>query len=267
MQRLSVNQMTTYRWSFDEDVASYLRLGIGAIGVWRQKLTDFGEERGIDLLRESRLTVSNLLWAGGFTGGDLRSFRESVDDGLEAIRLAAEMQARCLVVYTGARSGHTQNHARRLLKDALKELLPAAAATGVRLGLEPMHANCGYEWTFLSEPAEALELVESLDSPQLGLVLDTYHLGFQPDWTDWIARLTHRTTVVHLADSKQPPDREQNRCRLGEGMIALPAMVAALEGAGFQGFYDLELLGEEIETSDYVELLEHSKQAFAELLP
>jgi sugar phosphate isomerase/epimerase len=96
-----MNEMTTYRWSFDNDVAEYRAAGIPAIGVWRQKLSDYGEEKGIELLAETGLPVSNLLWAGGFTGSCGHSFRESVDDAIEAIRLAAALKAGCLVVYSG----------------------------------------------------------------------------------------------------------------------------------------------------------------------
>jgi hypothetical protein len=42
-------------------------------------------------------------------------------------------------------------------------------------------------------------------------------------------------------------------------------IVAALESANYQGLYDLELVGQEIERRDYVDLLEHSKQAFEQL--
>ena len=38
MERIAVNEMTTYRWSFEEDVYHYAQAGIDAIGVWRQKL-------------------------------------------------------------------------------------------------------------------------------------------------------------------------------------------------------------------------------------
>src|SRR5215471_15287934 len=142
MPRLSLNEMTTYRWSFDEDVKNYSAAGIPAIGVWRRKLSDFGEQRGIELLKDSGLAVSNLLWAGGFTGSEGHTHRESIEDGIEAVRLAAAMGAKCLIVYSGARAGHTHNHARRLLVSALKELSPLAAEQGVVLALEPMHPAC-----------------------------------------------------------------------------------------------------------------------------
>ena len=114
MSVLSMNEMTTFRWSFEEDVTRYRSAGIEAIGVWRQKLADYGEEKGIELIAENGLRVSNLLWAGGFTGSDGHSYEESVADAKDALRLAAALKAGSLVVYSGARNGHTQNHALRL---------------------------------------------------------------------------------------------------------------------------------------------------------
>ena len=266
MHQFSMNEVTTYRWSFEEDVAHYRAAGISAIGVWRRKLSDFGEEKGIELLADSGLKVSNLLWAGGFTGSDGCSFRESVDDALEAIRLAAAMRASCLVVYSGARAGHTHNHARRLLREALKELGAAAGQADLFLALEPMHPGCATEWTFLTSLEDTLSLLDGLACPAVQLAFDTYHLGRDPAAIERISEIADRIAVVHLGDGKQCPDNEQNRCRLGEGSIPLKSVVTALAAAGYRGFYDVELLGEEIESSDYQDLLEHSKQAYRQLL-
>ncbi len=51
MATLSMNETTTFRWSFEEDVARYAAAGIPAMGVWRQKLSDCGQGRGLELLR------------------------------------------------------------------------------------------------------------------------------------------------------------------------------------------------------------------------
>ena len=147
MAKLAISELTTFRWSFDEDVNAYRSAGIDAIGVWRQKLSDFGEEKGSELLHETGLTVSSLSWAGGFTGSDGRSYKDSLDDARDAIRLAASLRAGCLIVHSGSRAGHTHNHARRLLKNALSELLPMAAEHSVTLALEPMHRGCGSPWS------------------------------------------------------------------------------------------------------------------------
>jgi sugar phosphate isomerase/epimerase len=266
MARLSMNEMTTYRWSFDEDVRNYATAGIEGIAVWRDKLSDFGEEKGVELLADSGLAVSSLLWAGGFTGSEGRTYKESVEDASEAIRLASTLKAGSLIVYSGARAGHTHNHARRLLKSALTELTPLAEELGVTLAIEPMHGGCAADWTFLTDLQESLELVDAFASPHLKLAFDTYHLGQDQHVFGLLADVATRIAIVQLGDAKEPPQGEQNRCRLGEGVIPLGAIVSELTSAGYTGFYDVELMGEEIEATDYKELLSQSKKAFAELM-
>jgi sugar phosphate isomerase/epimerase len=262
MSGLSVNEMTTYRWSFEEDVTRYRDAGIEAIGVWRQKLIDFGEDRALELLAQSGLKVSNLLWAGGFTGSDGHSYREGLADAREAMHLAAALGTGHLVVYSGARNGHTQNHARRLFTSALGELIPLAEQLQVVLAVEPMHAGCAEEWTFLTSLEDALSLINSVGSPCLKLAFDTYHFGHEPCIADQIGALAPHIGIVHLADGKGLPDREQNRHCLGDGDVPLPRIIKALRQAGYGGYYDVELMGEEIENCDYRQLLERSKQAF-----
>lgn len=266
MAELSISETTTFRWSFEEDVAQYLAAGIPAIGVWRHKLSDCGQPKALELLSQGCLNVSHLFWAGGFTGSDGRSHRESIEDAAEAIRTAAELDCRTLVVYSGPRAGHTANHARRLIQAAMKELTPLAAALDVTLAFEPMHPDCAAEWTFLTSIDETLDLLQAVGNPQVKMAFDTYHLGLHEGLIDRIAELVPHIAIVQLGDARQPPDAEQNRCRLGEGIVPLREIVAALKSAGYNGYYDVELLGEEIETDDYRSLLEHAKEAFAKLV-
>jgi len=266
MVRLSMNELTTLRWSFDEDVRHYAAAGFDSIAVWRQKLSDFGEDKAIELLEDSALSVSALLWAGGFTGSDGRSHQESVEDALEAVQLAAGLKAGALVVYTGSRAGHTHNHAKRLFRTAIEELLPCAEECGVALALEPMHAGCASSWTFLTNLDETLELIRSFESPQVKLVFDAYHLGHLPGIAERLPELSPWIALVQLGDAKVPPCGEQNRCRLGAGSLPLRAIMAALLRSGYAGDVDIELMGEDLENPDYAELIEHSRRMACELL-
>jgi len=266
MAQLSINETTTFRWSFEEDVLNYAAAGITAIGVWRQKLSDCGEEKGIELLAEHGMKVSHLFWAGGFTGSDGRSFRASVDDAAEALRTAHALGTGALVVYSGARAGHTFNHARRLIREALKELAPLAAELGVVLAVEPMHPGCAAEFTFLTDIDEVLDVLAAVGSEQVKIVFDTYHLGQDPQIIERIPQIAGHVALVQLGDAREPPTGEQNRCCLGEGSVPLKQIVGALAAAGYDGFYDVELLGEEIETIDYSTLLERAKQAYKDLV-
>lgn len=266
MARLSMNEMTTYRWSFEEDILNYASAGLDGVSVWRQKLSDFGEERGIDLIAESGLDVASLMWAGGFTGSDGRSYKEAVQDAKDAIRLAGELHAGALLVYSGARAGHTHAHARRLLKNGLTEIAPFACEHGVAIGLEPMHEGCASEWTFLTNLDETLELIDNVDCSQLKLVFDCYHLACDTEILGRLPDLVNRVAIVQLGDAKRAPCGEQDRCRLGHGKVPLREIVRAFIDAGYGGYFDIELMGEELENSNYTELIQQSKEAFNRLV-
>lgn len=266
MVRLSLNETTTFRWSFEADVTNYAAAGIPAIGVWRHKLSDCGLGKAVELLDESGLAVSHLHWAGGFTGSDGRSFRAAVDDAVDAVRTAADLKTSCLVVYSGARAGHTLNHARRLFRDALEELAPMGEELGVVLAIEPMHPACAKEFTFLTGLDDAIELIDAVGSQSVKLLYDTYHLGLDEGCVRRIPEIAGRVALVQLGDTRHPPTSEPSRCRLGDGIVPLAKIVRAFLDAGYTGDLDVELIGEEIETIGYHDLIKHAREAFAKFV-
>jgi sugar phosphate isomerase/epimerase len=241
-------------------------MGLSGIGVWRQKLSDCGEEAGIDLICESNLEVSSLMWAGGFTGYDGRSHSDSIEDGIEAIGLAAAMRAGCLVVYTGGRGCHTRKHARRITVNALRELAQVAFDLDVTLALEPVHAGCEVGWSFVHGVDDALRMLDEVASDSLKLVFDTYHLGQELGIVERLERLVDRIALVHLGDAKVPPCGEQNRCKLGEGILPLDEILTTLDQVGYNGFCEIELIGQDIEDVDYSELLKNSIDAVQQIV-
>ncbi len=265
MAQISINEATTFRWSFEEDVAYYHAAGVRAMGVWRAKLSDYGEERGAELLAEYGMTVSNLMWAGGFTGSEGPSFEDMVADAADAIRLAAAIGAGSLILYSGGRSGHTWNYARRLLRDALSRLDPIALDLGVTLALEPMHPTCAAPCTVLTTIDETLAAIDAAACRATKLAFDTYHLGHGSLTPAQIAAAAPHVAIVHLADARGEPQEETNRCRLGEGRLPLAKIVAALAKGGYDGWYDVELYGEDMQDLAYEETIAHSLRAFSRL--
>ncbi len=262
MSCLSISELTTYRWTFEEDVRNYLAAGVNHMGVWREKLSDFGEARGIELLRDHGMRVSNLFWAGGFTGSDGSSYRENVTDAIDAIRLAAELEADCLLVYGGAQGGHIVSHAQELIHDALVELAPCAREHNVVLAVEPMHVACASGWTLLNELQQTLDLIDGVDDQFVKLAFDCYHLGHELGMLDRLAEIADRIGIVQLGDARKPPGEEQDRCRLGEGQLPIREMVDILHRSGYRGHFEIELVGQEIEICQYDDLLRHSIEAF-----
>jgi sugar phosphate isomerase/epimerase len=80
-------------------------------------------------------------------------------------------------------------------------------------------------------------------------------------WTDLVPHLA----LVQLGDSKSPPSDEPNRCRLGEGELPLPQLIQQLCDQGYRGYYDVELMGVDVENQPYEGLIEHSLDYFRSL--
>jgi sugar phosphate isomerase/epimerase len=256
--RLSVAEVSTFRWSFEEDVFRYRSHGFKAMGIWRMKLADYGEAKAAEFLNEQGIQVSSLNWAGGFTGNDGRSFRDALHDALDAIECAAMLKADSLVILSGGRSGHTRNHAKRLLMQALKELSEAARAVGVQLAVEPMHIGCAQDFTFLTSIPDTLDIVAKLGQTNLGIVFDSYHLTHDEDVLNWLPALAPMIKLVQLGDAKSVPTGEQNRCMFGEGNLPVSTVVQTMESCGYQGYYEVELVGEDVEHYGYDRLLKES---------
>jgi sugar phosphate isomerase/epimerase len=265
VSRLAISEFTTFRWSFEEDLQQYRAAGISALGIWRQKLTDFGADRGVELLLHYGLRTSSLQWAGGFTGSDGGTHDESIDDACEAIRLAHALGASTLILHSGSRGIHTHKHARRLLRTAIDQLLPLAEALEVCLALEPMPREAGTDWTFLHDWNETLGLISDVKSESLKAVLDLYYWGLDEATMARLPELAPKLALVQLADAREAPQIEPNRCPLGSGHLPLHGIVDKLTAAGYYGFFEVELMGEEIEASNYRDLLRQSLQFFDKL--
>ncbi len=263
MTLLSMNEISTFRWSFEQDVENYKQAGYHGIGVWRHKFSDWDEDDAIELLADSGLTVTNLMWAGGFTGSDGRSPAEAVVDAADALRLAGKISAGCLVVHAGGRNNHTFRHAGRLLRGALNELLPIAEDVEVPIAIEPMHAACARDWTFLVELELVVSLLDEYRSPWLKLAYDTYHFPLDGPQRAILKHLAPHIAIVHLSDRTAQPCIDQERCLLGKGQVQLRETVTALRNAGYTGAFDVKLIGPEVENIDYWSVLEQSQLAFS----
>lgn len=260
MLRLAVSELSTFRWTFEEDVLHYHQAGFEAIGIWRPKLADYGEEKGVELLHEHGLAISSLQWIGGFTGSDGRSYRDSLHDALDTVQLAADIGAQTVTVVTGGRGGHTKNHSNKMLLSALGHLAEAAQAVGVQLAIEPMHAGCANNWSFLNTIPQCLEVISQIDNPHLGLVFDCYHLAQDAGSLIWLEAIAPHIRLVQLGDARHAPIGEQNRCLLGQGRVPLPQIVSKLQTFGYRGFYEIEITGRDVEHLRYEQILGQAQE-------
>ena len=263
--RVSICQFSTYRWSFYEDVIRYSTLGFESMGLWRQKIDDFGRSAAIDLLYENKMSVSSVHWAGGFTG-DGRTFSDSIEDAIESIHLASQVDADCLIIHPGSRNGHTTSNATRLMKSALTQLVPVAADYGVKLAMEPMLTRNAASWTYLERLEDSFELMERFPAQSVGWVFDLYHFGFDAELFETLENRIQRLLLVQLSDRKLVLEKNARsrqghdsfRLPLGKGEAPIEAWLGKLQGLGYAGKYELEVHGSCVKDLDYFSLLDET---------
>ena len=261
-RRVSVSQLSTLRWSFDEDVLRFANYGFGSLGIWRRKIEDFGEPEAIDLLFDHKMSVSSVHWAGGFTGDGAR-LKDAIEDAISAIKLSSRVKADCLILHPGSRNGHINSHAKRLLESSLHELMPVAADYGVRLALEPMLCKFSDRWTFFRRFDETLEFIERFPSQYLGLVLDLFAIGFDAGVQEKIDTFVNRISLVQLAD--QNCKKPGTRLPLGHGDAPVAQWLAQLEQSGYSGRYELEIHGQARNDLEHFKVLDQAQLFFDHL--
>lgn len=251
MLDVAVSQMTSSRSELADELALLGGLGFGAIALWRPKVSDTGAAATRRLLSAAGVRVSTLQWAGGFTGGDGRSFAESIDDAFEALSTAEEVGAPTLIVHSGCRGGHTKSHAQRLLVQALETLVPVAARAGVTLAVKPVHAGACPGFSFLADLVSALDLVDRFDEATVRLALDLWHFGDDPSLSRLLPRLAAATAVVQVADRAGPPAPAADRLPAGHGRLPLVGMLETLVDLGYEGPVEFDPVGEAVEILGY----------------
>jgi len=264
-ERLSLNQITVDQCSLPETVAACVELGIGSVALWRHKVAETGLAETAKLLQDSGLRVSSLCRGGMFPAVDEADSRRRADDNRRAVDEAAELGADVLVLVCGPAPDRDLARARRQVTEGIAELLPYAQANGVRLGVEPLHPMMISARSVVVTLAQANDIVEAFDSPGLGVVIDAYHVWWDPELAEQLRRATGRIVGFHVSDWLQDtPDVVYGRGLMGEGMIDLPGLAAAVEAAGWTGPVEVEILNKQIWTRDPGELLAEIRQRFVD---
>ena len=243
--RLSLNQMTTERWNVAEAVDGCVRAGIGAIGLWRHTVAETGLKRSAQIVRDAGLRVSSLCRGGMFPAATGAERRAHIDDNRCAIDEAAELGADVLVLVCGAAPDRDIQAAREMVHDGIAELVPYAREHGVKLGIEPLHPMFAAERSVIVTLAQALDIAEQFEQPDVGVVIDVYHVWWDPDVYAQIRRAAGRIRGFHVNDWIVPtPDLLLGRGMMGDGVIELRRLRSAVDAAGYAGPIEVEIFNQ-----------------------
>lgn len=242
LDRLSLNQATVKALSLPEVIDACVKAGIGSIGVWRDRLAETGVPQAKRLLDAAELRVSSLCRGGFFTG-------ESTDN-LAALEETAGIGADVLALVCGGLPPGSRDlaGARERVADGIAALVPAARDLGVRLGIEALHPMFCADRCVVSTLGQALDIAERFPAGTVGVVVDTYHLWWDPTVTDQIRRAGERIFGYQVSDwhVPLPADMLLGRVHVGDGSIDFGPMTEAVVAAGYPGDVEVEIFNADI---------------------
>jgi sugar phosphate isomerase/epimerase len=262
--RLSFNQATAERASLADVVDACAREGVRSVSIWRHKLVETGVSVAARLVRDAGVRVSSLCRGGMFPALTAADRAAKIDDNRRAIDDAAAIGAEVLVLVCGAAPDRDIWAARQMVADGVAAIAPYAAERGVRLGIEPLHPAFAAERSCITTLREARLLAELID-PTVGVVIDTYHVWWDPERTPEIARLGQGGRIVgyHVNDWLVPAQNIlMNRGMMGDGVIELRRIRGEVERAGYRGPIEVEIFNERIWAMPLDELVRLTRERF-----
>ena len=213
------------------------------IGVWEIKLPDGGDAEALEQLEASGLgsaaaipAVPSILPLPLMEGP--KEPQERIEAMCASLHRLAPFRPSGVVCLTGPGDD------RDTVVGGLRAIGDEAARAGVRVGLEPVNRIGGEDWTMISSLSEAVELLEDADRPALGIQFDSWHLWNTPEVVGDIARYADLFVGVHIADWSGATRGWCDRVLPGDGVADLAQILGALERAGWDGYYDLEIFSD-----------------------
>ena len=270
LARLSLNQRTTASWSLPEAVQGCVDAGLGAIGVWREQLAEVGLDEARRLIAESGLRVSSLCRGGFFTTADPVEAEAAEGNNRAALEEAAALQAATLVLVPGGLPAGDKDlpAARERAARAVERLVPTARELGVRLGIEPMNPIYAADRGVISTLAQALDIAEHFDPSEVGVVVDTFHLWWEPGIADQIRRAGDRIVSYQVCDwiTPLPADTLLARGMMGDGHIDFPAFTRAVAAAGYAGDIEVEIFNADLWAQPPAEVVDLMASRYLDLV-
>jgi len=202
------------------------------------------------LAESSDLTISSLDFGMvPFTHADPAVREQGIRETVRALGLASAMGVGGLMIAPGyvgipwdpgvAVVPYDMAYERAF--DALCSVAPAAEGLGVKVLIENV-------WNrFLLSPLELKIMLDEIDNPSVGVLLDVGNVVASGHPEHWIRILGARVREVHLKDFRRGVGTLDGFVGLLEGDVDWPALMGALRSISYSGFLTAEVVPEAYE--------------------
>jgi sugar phosphate isomerase/epimerase len=246
LARVSVNEECAGAMPVADELGFFREVGVINIGVISPKLEAIGWDPAV--FADAGLRVSNI-------GTEERVIGEALEFG-------AAVAADSVWCTTGTIGSRTWEEA----ADAFCERIAPAAARAKELGVtfaieptNPLRSDIGFVFNL----RDALMLARSAG---IGVVLELACCWYERGLAELVRDNVDMLALVQVSDYEIGTFDTPNRSVIGDGDVPLERLLATLLDAGYDGLFDLEIIGPRIEAEGYLSATRRSLERLTEML-
>jgi len=259
---LSMHQLSLMHLDFETSLREMVKGGYKACGIDNEKLEAYGVDNAVKLLQALPIEVTHTALTGFFTQKTEDEYQAAREKDFERIENAARIGTEVVLSVAGPLNGMSPEEGERNLIRGLRELADHAKPLGLKIGFEPIQYMYQDSYCFVNTLKYALEIVRACDRENLGLFIDTYHVWAEAGLMDTISEAGKLIVGCHINDWRPVTRSIVDRTIIGWGCIPLKEIFAALEKAGWDAWYDVEILSEELWNMPAQDLLAECRKQF-----
>jgi sugar phosphate isomerase/epimerase len=245
--RLAVSAVSSWRASFDDDLALWDRLDVRHVGLSLRKCEAVGLERAADRVQAADLRVSNVVECGWCTLDEPATWPDYQARLLDAMAMMRAIGARVLVLTTGPAGALDWDMAAAALRRVVEPLRAPAHEAGVRIAIEntsPMRLDLSFSTTL----RDTVDLAEMLD---VSVCMELNSCWAERAFPIVLGRAGARLAHVQVSDAKVGSLSTPDRLVPGDGDIPLARLMILILASIYSGAFEIEMVGPRIEEEGY----------------
>jgi len=263
--RLSVNSVSSYGQPLEADIALWRDLGVEHVALILPKIDEIGWDRAREMVTSARLRVSTIF---GPTYRPLDADRSlgwwEADQRrtVETIEFAASVGAASVYVCTGGAPTLTWDEAAGAFSELVAPAVARAAVLGVPLLVEPTNPLRS-DISFVFWQREAMDLARQAGTK---VMLDLQSCWYERGLEQVVRQNIGLVGLTQISDFVIGTTQTGDRAVPGDGDIPLERLLGMVLDAGFEGSFDLEVMGPRVEAEGYESSVRRSVERASELL-
>jgi sugar phosphate isomerase/epimerase len=254
--RLSVNSVSSVRQSLSDDIEMWRELGIDHVALILPKIDQAGWEEARTMVNEAGLRVSTIF------GPTYRPLDDDQRRTVEVIDFAASVGAATVYVCSGAASTLSFDEGTAAFADLVAPAVARSAEVGVPLLIEPTNP-LRIDISFVFWQRDAMDVARAAGTK---VMLDLQSSWYERGLEQVVRRNIDLVGLTQISDFVIGTTQTGDRAVPGDGDIPLERLLAMVLDAGFEGSFDLEVMGPRIEEEGYPSAIRRSVERASELL-